>query len=378
MAILLPTTDADCTQPPCRGLSSHRHFTRKHKNLNEVPHDIPADSLQVDLDENAITSLPAGVFSHLTQCTLLSLRHNKISSIEDQAFRGLGSLVELKLSVNKISVLQANMFTGLVNLTTLMLNLNNISLVDENAFRGLESLQQLSLFDNRISQVQPQMFLGLDNLMQLSLTNNQISKIHSGVFAKLNSLRELRLCCNMISILQSGMFSGLGDLMVVYLDRNEISVLNAGIFAGLKILNKLDLSKNKITHVGEGTFDTLYSIKRIYLDGNQLTTLMPEAFLNLPRNPLGLALSDPLEVNQWDCSSLCWLKYEEQHETIKWLLGKQPKCANGRDWNSIQCDNPGVFGLHISVHSMRCLPDLEHERLPSLLWSDTKTNPHCY
>lgn len=251
LVVIFEGVDTACTnQDACRNeYTLDRKFYRTYWGLTEVPHDINAEALKIYLHYNAITTIPTGVFSHLSQCTDLLLTNNKISRILDAAFRGMGSL------------------------------------------------QNVLLGQNRISSVAQSTFIGLQNLQQLGLQGNQIADIRPGTFDHLKSLN------------------------LVWLDRNRLSTLTPGVFDGL------------------------HSLQEIILNSNRLTTLNPEVFTNLPR-PLVLRLS-AIPTDQWDCSSLCWLKREEQHGTVTWWNSVPPKCTQGT-WVSLQCGDAGRL-ITISV-----------------------------
>ncbi len=217
--------------------------------LTEVPRDIPAEALEVHLPFNPITSIHPGVFSHLTQCTVLFMVENRITQIQRATFTGMHSLTHLILVGGRISI------------------------IEEGAFDGLEALQFLDLGGNLLSSLDPEMFTGLNNVEYL------------------------------------------------------------GIFS------------NIIFNIEEGSFDSLHSLRTVSLQGNRLTTLDPDLFLNLPR-PLNMTLcSGPNSCNQWDCSSLCWLKHEEQHGTISFVRMNNWSllctALSGVQWNSLQCGHRG-------------------------------------
>ncbi len=191
LLVLCPHVDTACTnRDRCRDEYNQktREFYRTFWGLTEVPRDIPAEALKVNLYGNAITSLPAGVFSHLTQCTFLSLGNNDIALREKKSFSGLPALKELRLYNNSISVLQLGVFSGLTNLTTLTLEGNQISQINGQVFTELESLETLRIYSNRISVLQPGMLSPLKNLKRLSLMKNQITHIEEGTFDNLHFL----------------------------------------------------------------------------------------------------------------------------------------------------------------------------------------------
>ncbi len=178
--------------------------------------------------------------------------------------------------------------------------------------------------------------------LEVYLWNNAITALPTGLFSDLNQWEDLRLEYNKISVIEDQAFSGLESLWYLDLKNNKISVLKPGMFTGLKNVWQLHVPENQITHVQEGTFDSLVSIGHINLQQNRLTTLSPEVFRNLGR-PLQLLLSPSYteDTNQWDCSSLCWLKHEEQNGTVQWWSNSYPRCASGADWKLLECENPG-------------------------------------
>ncbi|KAM6161446.1 leucine-rich repeat-containing protein 3 [Erethizon dorsatum] len=71
--------------------------------LQEVPGDIPADTVLLKLDANRISRIPDGAFQHLHQLRELDLSHNAVETIGPAAFSGLaGGLRLLDLSHNRI------------------------------------------------------------------------------------------------------------------------------------------------------------------------------------------------------------------------------------------------------------------------------------
>ncbi len=382
LTLLLQCSEGACTsEGDCRNvyLSTSRRFIRIFWNVTEVPQDIPADALEVDLHNNSIASLSAGAFMNLTDCKQLNLVGNQISTIEEAAFRGLVSLESLGLSSNRIYALETGMFIGLNNLIMLYLASNEMSYIGENAFSGLESLKHLDLDQNKFSVLETKMFAGLTVLTSLWLQNNQISHIEELAFVGLESLDTLGLTRNNFSVLYSEMFRGLNkltwldlqnnkissieknsflgleSLLFLFLHHNKISVLPQGVFSGLRKLKALPLPGNQINHIDTGAFDSLDSLETLFLHSNRLTTLSPQTLLNLPRNPLLLALSRNPFSNKWNCSSLCWLKQEEQHGTVTWYIRSgnvhHPRCAEGQVWTSLPCGKPGKSNPQInSIH----------------------------
>ncbi len=221
---LVSGADAECAHEDfCKNTYDHRKdFTRIYWNLTEVPGDIPADAQRVFVYQNAITSVPAGVFSHLSLCNTIYLSHNQISNLE------IG------------------------------------------AFVGLKSLRFLDLGGNQLSTLKTGMFMGMNNMQRLHLAHNKISMIE------------------------------------------------------------------------EGAFQYFYFIQEIRLFYNRLTTLSPNILLNLPRHPLDLQIDgQDGATNRLVCRTLCWLKHEDLHNTIRLWNGYHPRCTDGGQWSSLRCGDQG-------------------------------------
>ncbi len=186
----------------------------------------------------------------------------------------------------------------------------------------------------------------LTQLKILQLKNNAIVSFDNGSFAGMGALKEIWADANRISRVEPGAFAEQGNLEVLSMDHNQIQSLDAEMFQGLEKLETLWVRQNRISELPVGVFDSLPSARRFQLEDNLLTTLSPHVFVNQPR-PLELALSEGgqggEDTNTWDCSSLCWLKHEEEHKTLVWVYNHSPQCAEGGDWSTLQCGDKGEY-----------------------------------
>ncbi|KAM9712527.1 uncharacterized protein ACNS7B_023049 isoform 3-T3 [Menidia menidia] len=83
--------------------------------------------VELYLDGNLITSVPARFFSGLQHLRVLSLARNNISSLDAEAFSGLGVLRELDLSHNELTNIPTQIITGLTSLQVLKLQENPLN-----------------------------------------------------------------------------------------------------------------------------------------------------------------------------------------------------------------------------------------------------------
>ena len=183
-------------------------FYRQELGLTEVPTDIPPNAGEVHLDSNSISHLATGVFSNLTQCTLLVLSVNTISSLEMGAFNDLSNLYKLDLGANKMKALEQGMFDGMPKLTVLLVSANDIHTVSSGCFRNLGNLEELYLSGNDLSTVNGNMWLGLNSLTRLDLQFNlQMQVIPSGGFSNLPKLDLLHLHNNWLKTFTRDIFT---------------------------------------------------------------------------------------------------------------------------------------------------------------------------
>ncbi len=393
--LALPSgTNSDCTtfffwEEDCQNdyNSTSRVFSRTWWGLTEVPQDIPADARVVNLRGNKLTSssFEQEGSDALSNVEELNLRKNHIRSIEG-VWRGLGSLKQLDLRENQLWRIRPGALSALLSLENLLLYWNNIGRIENGSFAGLQSLKVLDLTSNKISVVEvgafeclknleklylrfndirniAGVFSGLHSLKILSLSGNEISKIEEGTFDSTGNLEQLHLSSNKLSFARlngADVWRGLSSLKYLGLSSNKMFYIEKGAFASLNTLEQLDLNLNKlrsvdglfdglyrlkylflyyneIDHIEDGIFDSLYSLTTVTLGSNKLTTVRWDLFKNAKR-PIELDLN-PME-NKWDCSSLCWLKQEEQHGTVTWSYRGAPSCES-LDWASFACGNPG-------------------------------------
>ncbi len=223
--------------------------------------------------------------------------------------------------------------------TDLLLWSNQVTHIELGAFDSLTALKRLDLSKNHISHINNGTMETLTKLEVLHLYGNNISHIEDGAFHSLGHLVELRLDSNCIGSLGKDTLRGLHRLEQLDLDNNQIYHLDERAFESLEKLEVLLLYRNHISSIAEGVFETLYSLRKIYLYMNELTSLSPNLFVNQPRPmDLKLTLNNDDDTNLWNCSSLLWLKHEEQHGT--WLFSEttHPTCPDisSGNWTTLE------------------------------------------
>ncbi len=153
---------------------------------------------------------------------------------------------------------------------------------------------------------------------------------------------HVQLIYNAITHIPLGVFKHLSQCVYLNLRANQISIIKPEMFTRLYKLETLGLGVNKITSIEDRSFDSLFSLGLLNIRLNRLRTLSPSLLSNTPRKPLVLATRYFRQTNPWNCSSLCWMKHEEQHKTVVWYEGNTyPGCADGSDWKTFECGQPG-------------------------------------
>ncbi|XP_034988274.1 leucine-rich repeat-containing protein 3 [Zootoca vivipara] len=116
-----------CTSCPdqcqCTNYSGATAVLCSASNLDEIPKDIPKDTMFLKLDANKITSVPNSTFRHLAHLQEIDLSKNAIEKIDSAAFKGVADgLRLLDLSGNHIQRIPKE---ALVNLNAMIRLSNN-------------------------------------------------------------------------------------------------------------------------------------------------------------------------------------------------------------------------------------------------------------
>lgn len=106
--------------------------------------------------------------------TKLVIRDSLISLNEDdrEALASYPDLIELQLDGNLVTTIPAKYFSVVPKLQVLTLSRNNISSLDPESFFGLKSLTKLDLSNNLLTSLHTQLFRQLNSLKVLNLEEN--------------------------------------------------------------------------------------------------------------------------------------------------------------------------------------------------------------
>lgn len=257
------------------------------------------------LDNNKIRNIPGNAFKGIN-CNRINLSHNKLDTLNDRAFYGLGNTLEfldlsynnltrvprglstlkklktISLEGNKIRTLSDDVFPPISDIMTLTLSNNEMTDIPNIALRPLKSLSQLFLNYNKVSDISDKDFSGYgENIDILELTNNGIEIMDEESLKNLKQLKELNLSFNKIS--------KLGEKCLVHLSESlESFELGYGLLSNnfpeaqikpLRSLTRLSLDNNRFNNVSRTALYNFGNLKYVNLEGNELSDI-PDTFFH--------------------------------------------------------------------------------------------------
>ena len=250
----------------------------QNNSISVIPPGLFSGLSQVtvlDLSNNEVTSHWIGptTFADMSRLLSLDLSHNKLSRVDATVFRALYTLQSLSLKNNIIESLAENAFISNRNLHTLSLSGNRLQTLDAASFTGLEVLNALFLDDNRLHTVHASSFANITGLMELNVGRNRLSTVPQAI-QTLHSLRSLDLSHNQIrDISNNASYRGLEQLYSLNLEGNMIGNLSRADFLDLPSLRVLNLANNSIQSVEQGTFDNIPDLHALRLDSNKVADI---------------------------------------------------------------------------------------------------------
>lgn len=191
------------------------------------------------------------------------------------------------------------------------------------------------------------------------MDGNTMGPLTSHALIGRKNLRVLHLNHSEITAIQNRTFNGLKNLQVLRLDHNQLEALHGYEFVDLRDLRELYLQNNYLKHLSNISFSPLRAIELLRLDNNFLTTF---PVWNLALNPFLLEVS--LYHNPWscECSYLTNLR--------AWLEANRIKATNA---SLIRCQHniTGNMGPPVlSDTPVRCDHYVATTRINSLIIHD--------
>ena len=237
-------------------------------NLSTVDWGFLASSLSVlSLSNNRLTSLDQ--IGKLWSLTHLNVDNNLIESIPDAAFQPLYELEVLSMRGNRLTTIEQSTLNGLEQkCTQLDLSSNYIESVHPDSFHRLKNIRRLNLSNNTIKELvlPPTM----DQLTELLLSNNQLTKFPGGLY-NMRSINVLSLHNNLIDSMPSFDISSESGVRVVDLSHNRLRIVDQVHFVGS--LNVVNISGNELTDIDADVLADATFISELSLSSNALGRL---------------------------------------------------------------------------------------------------------
>uniref|UniRef100_A0AAU7L1Z2 Toll4 n=1 Tax=Macrobrachium nipponense TaxID=159736 RepID=A0AAU7L1Z2_MACNP len=191
------------------------------------------------------------------------------------------------------------------------------------------------------------------------MDGNNMGALTSHALIGRKNLRILHLNHSEITSIQNRTFNGLKNLEVLRLDHNKLEVLHGFEFVDLHGLRELYLNNNHLKHLSNVSFSPLRAIELLRIDNNLLTTF---PVWNLALNPFLLEVS--LYNNPWscECGYLANLRAWLEANRIKATNAGMVRCQH----NSTKTIGPPV----LSDTPVRCDHYVATTRINSLIIHD--------
>jgi Leucine-rich repeat (LRR) protein len=264
----------------------------------------------LDLSNNSIELIETNSFKDLLNLNILNLKFNKFKSIFVQnsfltylnmdfsmyteitntTFIGLDFLQTISLRNNKIESIQNNSFCYCYDLFILDLAYNSISYINENTFKGLINLKYLLINNNKLTFIEMYSFKWFGFLILLDLSKNNLNEIKCNIFS--NSQKWLiYLDNNKISWIENNAFKNISSLISINLNNNSLNEINTKSFDMLIL--ELMFSYNKVKRMKKIENILLRDI--LNLDNNEIELIDNDTFIQ--QNYLSYYYGSPLRLN---------------------------------------------------------------------------------
>ncbi|KFB50506.1 AGAP007048-PA-like protein [Anopheles sinensis] len=256
----------------------------EHFRLTALVHSIEQDAfssvhrlITLQLDNNALPTVPTEAFRHLPHLRTLSVARNRIAGLYADDFLHANSLQWLSLSENFISYIQPSAFDRLPKLTFLNVSWNRLTSLD--GFQSATRLNVLDLRYNYVKLLNYSHFQPLKDLRELSVRGNLLADgVSSGAFASLSELRRLDLGDNFLQSLPKQLLASNRKLKELDCEENALESLQDELFHGLTHLRMVNIRNNRLESLPRDTFRDQPTLTHLSLEENRFGQLEPSFF----------------------------------------------------------------------------------------------------
>ena len=152
-------------------------------NLVSLPTGMPNTIMHINFVNNAISEIPANIFTNYPVLRTIDLRNNSITAIRKDSFSDLPVLTTIFLSFNKISSIEVGAFNTMPELRILRLDHNDIPALYAHTFKELPKLEEIRLrYNAELCCVQPLTFNTLPELRQILMYGTKTNTTIFGTY----------------------------------------------------------------------------------------------------------------------------------------------------------------------------------------------------
>ncbi|XP_026750455.2 chondroadherin-like [Galleria mellonella] len=319
-------------------------------NVTQLP-EVPGNKIAIILKSNKISEIENDAFRNIHGMVYLDLSNNSITGevLRSEIFQGPYkdgiyskiALETLNLGHNEIHSLDRYLFQYTPNLTRLYLNNNPIETLDHVTILALSSavnLEVLDLSSTEIDSIPLNAFRGLEKLQHIDLSNNKFVTVPESLRLVGSTLKYLTFNKNPIVELNDDSFMDLSNLIELEVAENEyLEEIKRSTFTPLKNLRVLRISHNKnLRYINHNAFRGMkdkWTLKEVYLDDNHLNELSTDL---LPWNKLEVL---GMTGNNWLCNCDLNNIVTSQGAGTKFKPGEIPYCAEPMKFSGIYVTN---------------------------------------
>ena len=288
LVVVLSGTRA-CPSAQCSCQQHNGRFIIKcsDRDMEAIPAFTAEDTIydELTLANNRISTVPDDAFKGLN-IKYLDLSNNPIDSVAVSAFRGLEALTtNLVLHVNRMTELPNEALSTLVNLQSLQLKGFLMATLPEKAFDNLSNLETLTLDSCGLGAVRGSDFMGQQtSLSELNLPNNALTSVPTEAIASLHNLITLNLAQNQIATIASLAFKSVNKLQLLDMSQNGVTSITDDSFADLSAtLQELRMHNNHLQDREILPLRVLTNLRVLDLSYNAVANIPTDFFSNMHR-----------------------------------------------------------------------------------------------
>ncbi|XP_041457537.1 protein artichoke-like [Lytechinus variegatus] len=248
-------------------------------NLNH-PDFIAKKFIRYTVDHNRLYHIPLPARTKILNCSHNSINHlheDRNCATGDVDCKTVCELTVLDAGWNKITALQENAFRNCSRLNEVFLQGNPLQSVSSDFLRSLHSfsLSHSLLRSADIEIERYDLVTGTIEMNNVTLFRQQPNVSFN--FSLPFLTKSLLLCCNEMSMLPS-----INAPLIEHLDlsRNEIHSISRNTFAKMSRVSSIDLQDNLIESIPEHAFTSCSRLSEINLEHNRIEFISRSAFPN--------------------------------------------------------------------------------------------------